>query len=98
MLAETANAMISRFALAQLFVPPGPGADMAKIRAYSRAIFPLFQLPDSSCRRVLPNRLRPPDGLRPNPFPVHSVNQSHELSMIELDPVVADPRPAELRV
>ncbi|MER9217297.1 hypothetical protein NKI54_36090, partial [Mesorhizobium sp. M0663] len=71
---------------------------MAKIRAYSRAIFPRFQLPDSSCRRVLPNRLRPPDGLRSNPFPVHSVNQSHELSMIELDPVVADPRPAELRL
>src|SRR3954470_8391292 len=46
----------------------------------------------------LPDRLRRSDNHGTNPRPVHAIDQRQELSMVELNPVRANPRPAELRL
>lgn len=47
---------------------------------------------------TIPNNLGWFDRREANPLPVHSLNQSQELGVIELDPAVSDARPAELRL
>ncbi|MFW8642073.1 DUF5372 family protein [Rhizobium beringeri] len=74
------------------------GGVMRPTRAYFAPVFLPFQAVDSLRRRHLPNNLRRLHRHRADPFPVHAVNERHKLSMIELHPVVADPRPAELRL
>jgi len=73
------------------------GGVMTSTRAYFAPVFLPFQAVDSLCRRHLPNNLRRLHRHRAHPFPVHAVNQRHELGMVELDSVVAYPRPAKLR-
>src|SRR4051794_28381455 len=46
----------------------------------------------------LSERLRGPDSHGVHPLPIHAVDQGEELSMIELNPMRADPRPAEMRL
>jgi hypothetical protein len=46
----------------------------------------------------LPNRMRSPDGHGANPLPVHPIDQSEQLGMVELHPMLTDPRPAEVRL
>jgi hypothetical protein len=42
--------------------------------------------------------MRSPDGHGANPLPVHPIDQSEQLGMVELHPMLTDPRPAEVRL
>lgn len=46
---------------------------------------------------LLPNNLRRLHRHGPNPLPVHAIDQRQKLGMVELNAVMTDPRPAELR-
>ena len=46
----------------------------------------------------LSDRLRWPDSHGVHPLPIHTIDQSEQLSMVELHPMLTDPRPAELRL
>ncbi len=45
----------------------------------------------------LPNNLRPLHRHDANPLPVHAIDERQKLGMVELNPVMTDPRLAELR-
>src|ERR1700722_7760982 len=58
----------------------------------------MFRRPIHSAAGVLPSKLRRFHGHRVNAFPVHSIDQRHQLSLVELNPAMPDLRPAKLRL
>ena len=46
----------------------------------------------------LSDRLRGPDSHGVHPLPIHAIDQSEQLSMVELHPMLTDPRPDKVRL
>ncbi len=83
------SAMASTMALSASTLSGRSKTDAGMIQAYFHPDGAHFRPRDSFCRSDLPNKLRRLHCHRMNAFPIHAVDERHQLRMIELNPLCA---------